>query len=117
MKNTLPIIRSILFSAGVLMLAGGLRAQPFAGSDDFNSGSSSLWGYDFRLTGTTGLLDFTNSRLDLTKDTGDADNDGWRRPVLHRIHADNLAHPAAPFTRRRLLLYRFRRWGRRLLLR
>ncbi len=53
------------------LLSVPASAQIFAGSDDFNSGPSTKWDYDYRLGGaTTGSLTFTNSRLDFTKPGG-----------------------------------------------
>ena len=54
------------------LLVSSASAQPFVGSDDFSNptASNNKWAYAFRFSGTNGLMDFSNSRLDFTKDAG-----------------------------------------------
>ncbi len=63
----IPSIRGLgLVAALAAAATTKLSAQTFVGSDNFNSGSAAGWPYSFRLSGTNGTLNFTNSQLQFT---------------------------------------------------
>lgn len=70
--TTMKLHRLLTVLAGVSALALPLSAQVFVGSDDFSSSAASdaKWAYAFRFSGTNGLLDYSNGRLDFSKGVG-----------------------------------------------
>jgi hypothetical protein len=84
-KTTLPLALAL---AGLLVSSAS--AQVFVGSDNFASGATAKWDYDYRLnSASTGDLAFTNSRLDYSNAATGAgnqhriwDSDGTASPLV-----------------------------------
>lgn len=87
-KSTLLLALALAAS-----LVSNASAQAFVGTDDFNSGATAKWDYSYHFSGsgTNGILDFTNNRLDFSKGAGQGsfvriwDSDGTATPAVNSL--------------------------------
>jgi hypothetical protein len=69
--HLIPYVRGLSLVAALSAAAmTNLSAQVFVGSDNFDSGSATNWNFFYRLSGSNGVLNFTNQRLDFTTAAG-----------------------------------------------